>query len=75
MNTLGPAHTVIIADGIRYSYNSGTNLHRQEWCELLDLPTTTPILKAIFGNDDYYCWGSGGDFSLPGTYEYQNLHR
>lgn len=59
--------------GIRYSFNSHSNLHRQEWADLVDLPTTTPILKSIFNSDDYWCWGAGGDFSLPGTYEYQNL--
>jgi len=63
-------------DGIRYSYSSHTNLHRQEWADLIDLETTTPILKSIFsGSGDYWCWGAGGDFSLPGTYEYQGLHR
>ena len=62
-------------DGIRYSYSSHTNLHRQEWADLIDLETTTPILKSIFSSADYWCWGAGGDFSLPGTYEYQQLHR
>jgi hypothetical protein len=61
--------------GIRYSFNSHSNLHRQEWADLVDLPTTTPILTSIFNSSDYWCWGAGGDFSLPGTYEYQNLHR
>jgi hypothetical protein len=55
--------------------NSHSNLHRQPWANLVDLPTTTPILTSIFGSASYWCWGAGGDFSLPGTYEYQNLHR
>ena len=41
----------------------------------MDLPTTTPILKSIFASDNYWVWGAGGDFSLPGTFEYQRLHR
>ena len=60
---------------IRYSYSSHTNLHRQAWADLVDLPTTTPILKSIFDSEDYWCWGAGGDFCIPGTYEYQRLHR
>ena len=42
---------------------------------LIDLPTTTPVLKAMFKSadqdDDYYCWGAGGDVSLAGSVEYQ----
>jgi hypothetical protein len=41
---------------------------------LIDLPTTTPILKAIFQSDDYYCGGGGGDVCLPGAIECQRLH-
>ena len=38
----------------RYSFG-GTSVsrhmfHRPEWCQLIDLPTTTPILTAIFGS-------------------------
>jgi hypothetical protein len=39
----------------RYSFGSGRHLHEPEWCMLVDLPTTTPILKAIFESPDY-CW-------------------
>ena len=42
-----------------------------QWCMLVDLPTTTPILKAIFSSDDYTCWGAGGDFCIPGAIEYE----
>ena len=48
--------------------------HRPEWCELLDMPTTTPILTAIFGSPNYVVYGCGGDLALPGAIEYQGLH-
>ncbi len=62
----------------RYSFG-GTSasrhmFHRPEWCELIDLPTTTPILTAIFGSPDYIVYGAGGDLALPGAIEYQGLH-
>lgn len=62
----------------RYSFG-GTSatrqmFHRPEWCELLDMPTTTPILTAIFGSPAYVVCGSGGDLALPGAIEYQGLH-
>lgn len=62
----------------RYSFG-GTSatrqmFHRPEWCELIDMPTTTPILSAIFGSADYVVCGSGGDLALPGAIEYQGLH-
>lgn len=62
----------------RYSFG-GTSaarhmFHRPEWCQLIDLPTTTPILSAIFGSPDYIVYGSGGDLALPGAIEYQGLH-
>lgn len=62
----------------RYSFG-GTSasrhmFHRSEWCELIDLPTTTPILTSIFGSPDYIAYGCGGDLALPGAIEYQGLH-
>ena len=62
----------------RYSFG-GTSasrhmFHRSEWCELIDLPTTTPILTSIFGSPDYLAYGCGGDLALPGAIEYQGLH-
>lgn len=62
----------------RYSFG-GTSasrhmFHRPEWCQLIDLPTTTPILTAIFGSPDYIVYGAGGDLALPGAIEYQGLH-
>src|SRR5258708_19294793 len=41
---------------------------------MVDLPTTTPILKKIFGTGDYFVRGAGGDLCLPGAIEYQALH-
>jgi hypothetical protein len=62
----------------RYSFGSSSAtrhmLHVPEWCELVDLPTTTPILTAIFGSPNYLLGGGGGDMALPGAIEYQGLH-
>jgi hypothetical protein len=62
----------------RYSFggSSATRqmFHRAEWCELIDMPATTPILTAIFGSAEYIVCGSGGDLALPGAIEYQGLH-
>lgn len=63
----------------RYSFggSSGSRhtLHLREWCELIDLPTTTPIIREIFGgSDDYIVAGAGGEVVLPGAIEYQGLH-
>ncbi len=62
----------------RYSFGSTSKsrqlLHLPEWAMLIDLPTITPIMCAIFGADDYQLRGGGGDFCLPGAVEYQPLH-
>jgi|TARA_B100000959_G_C14953971_1_gene612930 hypothetical protein len=62
----------------RYSFGSasttGHQVHHPEWAMLIDLPTVTPILDAIFESPDYICRGGGGDFCLPGAIEYQPLH-
>lgn len=62
----------------RYSYGSSSAsrqlLHDPVWAAAIDLPTTTPILKEIFGSDDYLVSGAGGDLCLPGAIEYQHLH-
>lgn len=62
----------------RYSFggSSATRsmLHRPEWQMLIDLPTVTPILAAIFGSHDYMVRAGSGDFCLPGAVEYQRLH-
>lgn len=62
----------------RYSFG-GTSASRHlfgrpEWCELIDMPTTTPILTAIFGSPNYIVYGCGGDMAFPGAIEYQGLH-
>jgi len=62
----------------RYSFGGTSTsrhmFHRPEWAQLIDLPTTTPILSAIFGSDAYIVYGSGGELTLPGAIEYQGLH-
>jgi hypothetical protein len=62
----------------RYSFGSasktGHMMHEPEWAALIDLPTVTPILTAIFDSSDYIARGGGGDFCLPGATEYQQLH-
>jgi hypothetical protein len=62
----------------RYSYGTASAsrqlLHEPEWASMIDLPTTTPILTSLFGGDDYWVVGSGGDLCLPGAIEYQTLH-
>ncbi|XOV90253.1 MAG: phytanoyl-CoA dioxygenase family protein [Pseudomonadota bacterium] len=62
----------------RYSFGgaskTGHLMHNPEWAMLIDLPTVTPILTAIFGSPDYIARGGGGDYCLPGAIEYQPLH-
>ena len=62
----------------RYSFGSSSAsrhlLHIDEWVELVDLPTTTPLLTAIFGSANYILMGGGGDVAMPGAIEYQGLH-
>lgn len=62
----------------RYSFG-GTSvtrsmLHRPEWRMLVDLPTVTPLLSAIFESTDYMVRAASGDFCLPGAVGYQPLH-
>jgi len=63
----------------RYGFGTCSNTrhmaHDATWVELMDLPTTTPILTKIFGSPDYQVLGCGGELSLPGAIEYQHLHR
>lgn len=62
----------------RYCYGtcsaSRQMMHEPAWANLIDMPTTTPILCEIFGSSNYGVWGGGGDLSLPGAIEYQHLH-
>jgi hypothetical protein len=62
----------------RYSYGTSSAsrqlLHEPTWASMVDLPTTTPLLSALFGGDDYWVVGAGGDLCLPGAIEYQTLH-
>ena len=62
----------------RYSFGGSSvtrsMLHRPEWQMLVDLPTVTPIVTAIFESSDYLLRSASGDFCLPGAVEYQPLH-
>ena len=62
----------------RYSYGTTSAsrqlLHDEAWASMVDLPTTTPLLTAMFGGPDYVVVGAGGDLCLPGAVEYQHLH-
>lgn len=62
----------------RYSFggSSATRsmLHRSEWQMLVDLPTVSPIITAIFESSDYLLRSASGDFCLPGAVDYQPLH-
>ena len=62
----------------RYSYGGASMtesvLHREEWVMLVDLPTLTPIVTAIFDSPEYHVRRAAGDFCLPGAVEYQRLH-
>ena len=53
----------------RYSFGSSSAsrhmMHVDEWVELIDMPTTTPILTAIFGSPNYILLGGGGDVAMP----------
>jgi len=62
----------------RYSFGDASatkaNFHLPEFCALIDLPATTPVLQAVFGSNDYQVAGAGGDVALAGAIEYQALH-
>jgi len=62
----------------RYSFGGSSPtrsmLHRAEWRMLVDLPTVTPIITAIFESSDYLLRAASGDFCLPGATGYQPLH-
>jgi ectoine hydroxylase-related dioxygenase (phytanoyl-CoA dioxygenase family) len=62
----------------RYSFGGSSltrsMLHWPEWQMLVDLPTVTPIVSAIFGSPDYIVRAASGDFCIPGATNYQPLH-
>ncbi len=62
----------------RYSFGGSSMtrsmLHCPEWQMLVDLPTVTPIVTAIFQSSDYLLRSGSGDFCLPGATKYQPLH-
>jgi ectoine hydroxylase-related dioxygenase (phytanoyl-CoA dioxygenase family) len=62
----------------RYSFGGSSMtrsmLHLPEWQMLVDLPTVTPIIAAIFESSEYMLRSASGDFCLPGATMYQPLH-
>lgn len=52
-------------------YWFGDQIRNPEWAMLIDLPTTAPILEAIWNSAEYSC--GGGDYSVPGA-KIQKLH-
>ena len=59
--------------GRRYTF--GNQADQAEWLSLIDLPTTRPLLDAIFGDGQYgyTVVRVGGDYSVPGAPD-QALH-
>lgn len=62
----------------RYSFGGSSltrsQLHRPEWQMLLDVPSVTDLVTAIFGSTEYSLRAASGDFCLPGAVAYQPLH-
>ncbi len=62
----------------RYSFGGSSmtrsQLHRPAWQMLLQIPTVTDLVTAIFGSPNYILRAASGDFCLPGAVEYQRLH-
>eukprot|EP00434_Breviolum_minutum_P041371 symbB.v1.2.036802.t2/scaffold5280.1/size28982/2 len=62
----------------RYSLGDASatksNFHLDGYAAVIDLPTTSPLLREIFGSNDYFAAGCGGDVVLAGAMEYQSLH-
>jgi len=48
-------------------FSCGQQIHEPEWLPLIDLPSTLPIVEAIFGSPSFKCTGAGGDYSRPGA--------
>ena len=44
-----------------------SNFHLEAYSALVDLPSTTPLLQKIFGSNDYFAAGCGGDVVLAGA--------
>ena len=55
----------------RFSF--GQQIHEPEWRRQIELPSTLPIVEAIFGSPQFKCTGGGGDYSKPGAV-IQELH-
>lgn len=44
-----------------------SNFHLDGYAAVIDLPTTSPLLREIFGSNDYFAAGCGGDVVLAGA--------
>lgn len=62
----------------RYSFGGSSltrsQLHQPAWQMLLQLPSISTLLTAIFGSEHYTLRAASGDFCLPGATSYQRLH-
>jgi len=62
----------------RYSFGGSSQtrsqLHHPAWQMLLDIPSVTSIVNAIFESSNYILRAASGDFCLPGAIDYQPLH-
>ena len=62
----------------RYSFGGSSltrsQLHQPAWQMLLQLPSISTLLTAIFGSEHYTLRAASGDFCLPGATGYQRLH-
>ncbi|MFK7914092.1 MAG: phytanoyl-CoA dioxygenase family protein [Pseudomonadales bacterium] len=62
----------------RYSFGGSSltrsQLHHPAWQMLLQLPSVSTLLDAIFGSPHYSLRAASGDFCLPGATRYQPLH-
>ena len=46
----------------------------REFVQLADSPVLHAVLREVYGSDDWFVNGFGGDFCLPGAIAFQPLH-
>ena len=51
-----------------------SNFHLDGYAAVIDLPTTSPLLREIFGSNDYFAAGCGGDVVLAGAMAACHIH-
>ncbi len=52
---------------------TGACLHHKGWASLVGLPKVDAVLTAVWGSNNYTCYGADANFALPGS-GYQALH-